>query len=237
MVDFSTWGQLINNFCSNQRSINPDFYEDFANRRYNFSTKEDTSSCRLVFLKDVLKDHSNKTLSRRGRFIWCHNLQYEGKNENGLRGISFTIDQGNKRFFIDENNILALPSKVCVNNSGFFRAKQKTFLSFSTVFSYRKALHLMAKSEGMDIASLSKIIEEDSPYRPGTLVNPREGYFYPNLPRDKTETEIMSHHHPCGIILGPAVRDNNYVNKEFYRVRFGDTTYERVHPVQMEIIK
>ena len=30
--------------------------------------------------------------------------------------------------------------------------------------------------------------------------------------------------------------NEEFIGREFYRVRFGDTTYERVHPVQLEII-
>ena len=42
--------------------------------------------------------------------------------------------------------------------------------------------------------------------------------------------------HPCGIVLGRSLPVDSFAGKEFYRVRFGDTTYERIHPVQMEII-
>ena len=57
------------------------------------------------------------------------------------------------------------------------------------------------------------------------------------IPAKKINKEISSsQEHPCGIILGPSRNDNEYVSREFYRVRFGGTTYEKVHPVQMEII-
>ena len=42
--------------------------------------------------------------------------------------------------------------------------------------------------------------------------------------------------HPYGIILAPSFNNTDYSGREFYRVRFGGTTYEKVHPVQMEII-
>ena len=42
--------------------------------------------------------------------------------------------------------------------------------------------------------------------------------------------------HPCGIILGKEIIDDKFIGKEFYRVRFGNTTYEKVHPIQMEIL-
>lgn len=235
-MDFPTWGRLIENFCTNRQSSK--FYEHFATRRYNFAASKDQSSCRLIFLKDVLNDQTNKTLSRRGRFIWCRNLHYEGKNEKGLRKISFTVDKGNKRFQIDESNMLALPSQICVNNNRFFRAKKKIFFPFSTVFSYLQTLRMMARNSDHDLDTFIDLIEKDSPYQPGTLVKPREGYFHPDIDPKKLNSDIMAdHQHPCGIILGPASGNSDYVNKEFYRVRFGDTTYERVHPVQMEIIK
>ena len=235
-MDFPTWGRLIENFCSNQRAT--EFYEHFANRRYNFAASNDNSSCRLVFLKDVLHDPTNKTLRRQDRFIWCRNLHYEGKNNAGLRGISFTVDKGNKRFKADENNILALPSQICVNNNRFFKSKQKTFFPFSTIFSYHKTASMMARNAELDIDTFYDLVESDSPYQPGTLIKPREGYFYPDIDPKKINREIMdTREHPCGIILGKNTGASDYVGKEFYRVRFGDTTYERVHPVQMEIIK
>ena len=235
-MDFPTWGRLLENFCSNRKVH--EFYENFANRRYNFAASNDQSSCRLIFLKDVLKNPTNKTLCRHGRFIWCRKLHYEGTNEKGLRSISFTVDKGNKRFHVGENNILALPAQVCVSNNRFFKSKQKTFHPFSTVFSYQKALRMMSHSRELDPESLVEIIEQDNPYRPGTLVKPREGYFYPDIDPKKLNTDILSdRQHPCGIILGSGSGNNDYVGKEFYRVRFGGTTYERVHPVQMEIIK
>ena len=80
-------------------------------------------------------------------------------------------------------------------------------------------------------------LDSDSPYRPGTLVAPRHGYFFPDIEPNTVKKELDSQmSHPCGIILGPSLHENKYVDKEFYRVRFGKTTYERIHPVQMEII-
>ncbi len=49
--------------------------------------------------------------------------------------------------------------------------------------------------------------------------------------QESTETT-----HPYGIILGKARENSSYAGKELYRVNFGGTIYERVHPVQMEII-
>ena len=234
-MTFPTWGNLIENYCS-VKSNNPN-YEHFSTRRYNYAASIDSSSCRLIFLKDVLLNKENKTLRRKGRFIWCRKLRYEGTCSSGLRSISFVVDKGRKRFQVSENNILCLPSHICVNNNRFFRSKQKTFLPFSSVFSYDKSFNMMARAADSTAEEFSELIRRDNPYRPGTLVSPRLGYFHPDIDPKKINKEISSsQEHPCGIILGPSRNDNEYVSREFYRVRFGGTTYEKVHPVQMEIV-
>ncbi len=235
-----TWGELVTLYCSKMifnQSPNPN-YEDFSVRRYNYAPYDDKDVCRLVFLKDVLKDKTNKTLRRNGRFIWCKNLKYEGRDEKGFRQISFTVDKGKKRFLISENNVLCVPSKIYVNNNKYFRSSSKTFHSFSSVFGYKNTLKMMAKAENLSLDDFERKIEEDSPYKPGALVSPRCGYFFPQIDADKLDKEIAhDKQHPCGIVLGRHFADDHkYVGKEFYRVRFGDTTYERVHPVQMEIL-
>lgn len=234
-MTFPTWGQLVEGFCSVKKQ-NP-YFEEFARRRYNYAASVDKNSCRLIFLKDVLENNTNKTLRRQGRFIWCSNLKYEGVNSSGMRSISFTIDKGRKRFKVAENNMLCLPSHICVTNSRYFKSNQKIFLPFSSVFSYKNSFNLMAKNSDLTVEELQERLNIDSPYRPGTLVAPRLGYFYPDPVPKKTNKDILSHsQHPCGIILGRSPNKNEYVTREFYRVRFGNTTYERVHPVQMEII-
>ena len=237
-----TVGDLQDQFCSKRNYdtgngfvANP-WHEEFAGRRYNFSPSLDKDSVRIVFLKDVLKDPSNKTLRRNGRFLWCKNLEYEGKDENGLRVCSFTVDKGFKRFRVSENNMLCIPSKTYVNNNRYFRTTEKTFLPFSTVFSYRNAIRLISHANGLSTSEQSLRLQQDSPYKPGTLVYPRLGYFFPgNHPAKYENTNIKKESHPCGLILGPSLLDDQ-LGREFYRVRFGETTYEKVHPVQMEII-
>lgn len=230
-----TWGQLVDNFCSNRKD-NP-HYEEMAVKRYNFAAYDDMHSCRLIFLKGVLEDKNNKTLRRKGRFIWCRNFQYEGVNREGFRSISFTIDKGKKRFHVGENNILCLPSSICVTRNRFFNSKQKIFSSFSTVFSYDRSMSLLAKGSRYSLENLRTMVQNDNPFRPGTLVMPKVGYFQPSINTNELNKEISSgREHPCGIILGPSIADGSYVSREFYRVRFGNTTYDRVHPVQMEII-
>ena len=209
-------------------------FEEFSIRRYNYAPGSDTHAIRLVFLKDVLKNPTNKTLRRNGRFIWCKNLEYEGRSDDGFRQISFTVDDGKKRFQISENNILCIPSKIYVNNNRYFRNNNNTFGNFSSVFSYENCIKILAKNQQLDNQSFKELISKDSPFKPGTLVCPRKGYFYPAMADSKTEG---SSKHPPGIVLGPSfVGKNDFIGKEFYRVRFGDQTYERVHPVQMEIL-
>ena len=238
-MNFPTWGELIDYHCTakevyteTSRSKNP-FYEPFGLKRFNYASTLDKDSCRLVFSKSVLSNPDHKTLCRKGRFLWCKNLKYEGKSSNGLRSISFTVDKGNKRFCVEENNILCIPSKIYVSNNKYFRTKDKVFFPFSTVFSYANTTKMMAAETGISQSDMQNRFLSDSPYKPGTLVAPRLGYFYPD-----SGTEPIPRHteHPCGIILGPALIDNGYIGRELYRVRFGETTYEKVHPIQMEVI-
>jgi hypothetical protein len=237
-MKFPTWGQLKELHCAN-RKINTEenvHYEDLATRRYNYSPQEDKNSCRLVFLKPVLEDPANKTLRRNGRFVWCKDLKYEGRNDSGLRQISFSVDAGKKRFTVAENNVLCIPSKSYVNNNRFFKQRLKTFIPFSTVFGYKNTMNMMIKNSDLEEHQFREIIEKESPFKPGTLVAPRLGYFYPNP--DARSLQHLPHRdeqHPCGIILGNSFIDN-YLGRELYRVRFGETTYEKIHPVQMEII-
>jgi hypothetical protein len=239
-MNLPTWGELTGFYCSkvNNGLIQNHMFEQFSVRRYNYGVSHDKNVCRLVFLKDVLKNKANKTLRRGGRFIWCANLKYEGRNTEGFRQISFTVDKGKKRFLVAENNVLCVPSKIYVNNSRYFRSKVKTFTSFSSVFGYKNTLNMMAKADGLTLDEFEEKIKSDNPFKPGTLVSPRLGYFFPQIDPNKVDLEIKDDaQHPCGIILGRQfLDDHHYVGKEFYRVRFGDTTYERVHPVQMEVI-
>ncbi|OUU64470.1 MAG: hypothetical protein CBC24_07155 [Candidatus Pelagibacter sp. TMED64] len=245
-MNLPTYEQLINQHCSVERihrldqnpysrgEDNPQ-YEPFAKRRYNYSASSDVLAIRLVFLKDVLKDPSNKTLTRNGRFIWCKNLSYEGRDPNGFRQISFTIDSGNKRFTVSENNVLCLPAKTSVINNKLFRSKSKTLLSFSTVFSYKHTFNMMLKNSSLDREEFSDLVSDHSPFKAGALVAPRLGYFFPE--RNVRAPERLDSEHPFGIILGPSLlSDHQDLGREFYRVRFGSTTYERVHPAEMEII-
>jgi hypothetical protein len=235
-----TWAELFDNYCANERihtslgsRLNP-FYEQFANRRYNPSPIIDKDRCRLVFLKDVMENKTNKTLRRSGRFIWCKELSYEGKDNKGFRQVSFSIHGGTKRFTVSENNVLCVPSKVYVHNNRYFKTKLSTFKPFSSVFGYERTLAMMSKNGKYNKDEFLEILERDNPYKPGALVIPRLGYFHPEVDEGAV-IHSKEMEHPCGIILGQSFMDD-YYGREFYRVRFGSTTYEKVHPVQMEII-
>ncbi len=231
---FPTWGDLTGKFCSEPDSVH---FEDFANRRYNYAPALDNDACRIIFLKNVLKNNANKTLQRKGRFIWCRDLVYEGVNHEGYRQVSFRVDHGNKRFMTSETDMLSLPSVLCVSNNRYFRTKSNLFHYFSSVFAYEKTLKMMAHAASISVAELEAQLRMDSPFQPGTLIVPRVGYFHPEIDPNKINNKNKKEEaYPCGLILGPQLIEGKYVSKEFYRVRFGDTTYERVHPVQMEII-
>jgi|TARA_A100001015_G_scaffold216743_1_gene243429 hypothetical protein len=241
-MKFPTWEELLTHHCTVSRYSTPEgsrrenyYHESFAVRRFNVSSGDDTHEFRFVFLKAVLENVSNSTLCRHGRFIWCRNLRYEGVSDLGYRQVSFTVDQGKKRFRVSENNMLCIPSKIFVSNNRFFRTKDKTFMPFSSAFSYSNSVKAMALAENSSAETLLERIERDSPFKPGTLVVPRVGYFYPAIQPELTSTQSLKHSHPCGIILGPSLVDD-YIGRELYRVRFGATTYEKVHPIQMEII-
>jgi len=239
-----TWYDLQKYHCSYKRTgaregpsvINP-CYEYTADRRYNYAPSSDQGACRIIFLRGVLEDSSNRTLVRHGRFIWCRNFRYEGLDNGGLRQVSFTVDAGKKRFLISENNMLCLPSTVYINNNRYFRQKDKTFSAFSSVFAYPKALRIMTNNHNGTREELEQMVLRDNPYKSGTLVSPRLGYFYPTgAPSVGGQPAPYNIHHPYGIILGSSLENSSYGGREFYRVRFGDTTYERVHPIEMEII-
>lgn len=244
-MQFPTWEDLQNYHCCHQyikqdmfkNERNP-FYEEFAQRRFNYAASGDVDSCRMVFLKGVLGDDRNKTLVRGGRFLWCKNFKYEGRSPLGVRQLSFTVDKGQKRFVVSEHNALCLPSKVYVNGSRFVRPPHKTFIPFSSALHYPNTVRDMSHNMGIPLADLREVIRCDAPYKPGSLVFPRLGYFYPDPDKLSKMKKLsrLTDEHPCGIILGPSYIQGDSYGREFYRVRFGNTTYERVHPTQMEII-
>ena len=240
-MKFPTWGDLIDNHCHREwvkidgkDAPNP-YYEYLANRRYNFSATQDETQFRFVFLKSILKNPESKTLVRKGRFIWCSSLKYEGLHHDGFRQISFTVDRGSKRFVASERDVLCVPSDNFINNNRVYGGKQKVFRGFSSVFSYKNTLDAMARSGNIPTDELLRATELDNPYKPGTLVIPRLGYFYPVAqPNQKID---QRQEYPCGIILGRSLSSDRVHGREFYRVRFASTTQEAVHPVQLEIVR
>jgi len=241
-MQMPTWADLTAYHSSNEKlpsspEPNP-LYEPFADRRYNYARNHDLTSFRLVFSKQVLANQRNKTLFRKGRFIWCRDLNYEGTDPKGLRQVSFTIDKGKKRFCVSETDVLCLPAKSFINNSKFMRDKYSTYMAFSTVFSYAPTLNMMAK-EHASLEEFKSLINRDSPWRPGTLIAPRLGYFHPghrSLDQHVAAGGTPETEFPYGIIISKGREANSYYEREFYRVRFGQTTYEKVAPIQMEII-
>ncbi len=268
-------------------SVGNPFYEEPAARRYNYARSADNKAVRLIFLKGAAKNPDNKTLMRKGRFIWCKNLRYEGTNDRGLREISFTIGKGKKRFTVDEAAVLCLPSGIFVNNNAFFRSYEKVFAGFSSVFCYDKAIRLMMKNSEerwKSIEEFGAYLQAAGPFKIGTLVEARIGYFMPARDELAKKVEqlaqlycdvrcchdkktqlvnVLSHvhglaiapavkelvadffewssddpnaAHPYGIILGKTRDNSAYSGRELYRVNFGGTIYEKVHPVQMEVI-
>ena len=104
---------------------------------------------------------------------------------------------------------------------------------------------MMLKNSDYDRDEFENLLRKENPLKAGTLVAPRLGYFYPEQPASLLQGGGGSYmnnkpdsdeEHPCGIILGSSLVNDEYSGREFYRVRFGGTTYERVHPVQLEII-
>lgn len=241
-MSLPTWGDLLDCHCTNRiiksghKTEENIHYEPIARRRYNYSAIQDDEKIRLVFLRHVLENPTNKTLVRNGRFVWCNNLCYEGRNDQGWRQVSFSLDKGQKRFLIPENNFLCIPSKTYINNNRYFRRKTTTFIGFSSLFCYESAVAMMSTAAGMNTDEFRSQLQADNPLRPGTLVAPRLGYFYPELNDVAFDKSMRQQQHPCGIVLGRSFDRDDYMGREFYRVRFGTTTYERVNAIELEII-
>ena len=183
----STWYSIADSFCARQVSLlaggpNP-YYEHFADRRYNYATSSVPTGVRLVFRDGVKENPTNKTLARKGRFLWCKNMRYEGIGDDKYRHISFTIASGQKRFNVTERDFLSIASNVYVNNNSYFKKYNKVFTSFSTVFAYRDALKMMKRNDGYrgDVDEFADKLSADSPFQPGVLVYPRKGYLFPRL--------------------------------------------------------
>ena len=111
--------------------------------------------------------------------------------------------------------------------------KEKTFVAFSSVFAYPEAMALMTAGSSLSGPDLHRQIADSNPYKPGVLVRPRLGYFYPSQPPAGASTDV----HPYGLVLGPSRSNDEVAGRYFYRVRFGSTTYERVNPIEMEIVQ
>jgi|TARA_R110000803_G_scaffold194928_1_gene258098 hypothetical protein len=190
-----TWYDLADHFCTREKSLldggDNQYFERLAARRYNYAKKSTPGAVRLVFLQSAGADSTNKTLLRNGRFVWCKNLRYEGINKDSLRKLSFTIGKGKKRFVVTEEDVLVIPGNIFINNNSFFRNYSKVFSSFPSVFNCRECLKIMRRSDEYDWGSLDEFAEyiaSYTPFRPGTLVQPRLGLFIPKI--DKLEEKM-----------------------------------------------
>ena len=194
-----TWYDLADHFCAREKSLldrgKNKYFERLAARRYNYANKNITGAVRLVFLKEVAADKTNKTLVRNGRFVWCKNLTYEGVNDDGYRMISFTIADGNKRFYVSERHVLAIPHNIYINNNSFFMKYNKVFASFSSVFSYREAAKTMKRNDDghwEDLDDFMDYLRCDTPFPPGTLVRARKGMFFPRLSKLQETMAVLT---------------------------------------------
>tara|TARA_R110000851_G_scaffold26843_2_gene75664 strand:+ start:1013 stop:1894 length:882 start_codon:yes stop_codon:yes gene_type:complete len=190
-----TWYDLADHFCTREKSLldggDNQYFERLAARRYNYAKKSTPGAVRLVFLQSAGADSTNKTLLRNGRFVWCKNLRYEGINKDSLRKLSFTIGKGKKRFVVTEEDVLVIPGNIFINNNSFFRNYSKVFSSFPSVFNCRECLKIMRRSDEYNWGSLDEFAEyiaSYTPFRPGTLVQPRLGLFIPKI--DKLEEKM-----------------------------------------------
>lgn len=193
------WYDLADHFCAREKSLldggDNQYFERLAARRYNYAKKATPGAVRLVFLQSAGEDSTNKTLLRNGRFVWCKNLRYEGINKESLRKLSFTIGKGKKRFVVTEKDVLVIPGNIFINNNSFFRNYNKVFSSFSSVFKCRECLKIMKRSDEYHWSSLDEFAEyiaSYTPYRPGTLVQPRMGFFIPKIDKLKEKISELS---------------------------------------------
>ena len=303
MTQTPSWLDLVSMFSSSRLTLLGEenkLYDKAATRNYYPSTSVDKYSLRLVFLSTVSEDYRNRTLDRRGRFLWARNLRYEGVDADGLRQISFTLDKGSKRFTVSESEVLCLPSRASVRSSSTkhnFNPPPLAYTSFSSVFEYDNALKQLHRKSGVaDYETYVSTLTAASPFKPGTLVSPRLGYFLPKrssfvgvasaatdqffdevpslLSSANTRVEFLDtltsalafsdslvyktpieiikiirafgdwcsssrgFEHPYGIVLSRNYQPHQRsTGKEFYRVNFGGTIYEKVMPIQMEVLK
>jgi hypothetical protein len=207
-----TWYDLADHFCARERSlldggINSHF-EHLAARRYNYASGQKQGSVRAVFLKSAGADPANKTLLRSGRFIWCKQLKYEGKDSQGYRQVSFQIANGKKRFYVSERCMIVIPNNIYINNNSFFRKYNRVFSSFSSVFDYRDAIKIMRRNDTRFWESpdeYGEFLAAESPFVAGTLVRPRKGLFFPKL--DTFQQKIAE--------LSTSYCDENFINHRY----------------------
>jgi hypothetical protein len=193
-----SWLKLYQDFfgdrvkCYSDGMVN-ESWEEISHRRYNYSSSDDVHAVRLLFPKIILEEHPHyKTLVRKGRAIWCYGLKYEGVSAKGYRQVSFHLKGGQKRFLVEERYALCVPSKASVIPRPW-RSNSEVFKPFGALFAYESALQLMYTHTTAAIPSYNEFIEQvkaDCPFKPGVLVRPRLGYFYPRLDRQEQLIEL-----------------------------------------------
>jgi hypothetical protein len=214
-----TWYDLADHFCARENSLIDEgkniYFERFAARRYNYAHSPPTGAVRLVFLKKVADNKNNKTLARNGRFIWCKDLKYEGRNNKGYRMVSFRIGKGNKRFHISEQDVVAIPHNIYINNNSFFRKYNKIFSSFASIFDYREAVKIMRRNDDgqwKDLDDFMDYLRCETPFRPGSLVRARKGMFFPKLSKlQETMKELTEEFCASQGLLKYSSRLNDYL--------------------------
>ncbi len=250
-----TWYDLADHFCARDKSLldggKNKYFERFAARRYNYANNPPLGAVRLVFLKQAADDKNNKTLVRNGRFVWCKDLKYEGKSPSGYRKLSFRISNGNKRFEVSEQHVVAIPHNIYINNNSFFRKYNKIFSSFASVFDYRDAVKIMKRNDDgqwRDLDDYMDYLRCETPFRPGSLVRPRKGMFFPNLKKlQDTMTDLTSEFCKTNGLLKYSNKLNEYLagrppshinngDEEFMDIvhqfsEWCENTPEAIHPV------
>jgi hypothetical protein len=242
-----TWAELAACHGSNRLLADTDQknprYERFMDRRYNYATGDDRHAIRLIFTEKAKQSLPSPSSLRDGRFLWAKKLRFEGVDaETGMRKISFTTGKRKRRLTVLEDGVLCLPARLSVNNDKLLRNREIKLAMFSTVFSYAPALAMMFRDQKSfaqpDREQFFEEIRSLDPFRPGMLVAPRLGYFYPiGKPPSYDRENPGLQEFPYGIVLGTCPESPKSIfGREFYRVRFGGTTYNKVLALQMEII-
>jgi hypothetical protein len=252
----------------NEAQDNP-YYEDALGRKYNHSVRSGTNAVRMVFLNSLLEEQPESSrLVKKGKPLWCYCVKYEGVcKKTSYRQISFTLSiKSKKRFCVGEQHILLIPARVRIYPKFWDGYKQRCS-NFGSVFTYSPLMTMMwASSEefvnGKTRDDFVNRVENDNPYKIGTLVEPRIGLFGPwakrssllkmlekkynhlvdtGSPQDQFYTwcrEAPEAVIPPGVIISREYGSSkvNYYGKERLKVQMGGEIFEDLHPNELNII-